>query len=318
MKPRLLLNLALVIAIAILALLVWWQPGIKKPTPPVPLTTLQAADVNHIRIAQPGQTVAELVKDAGVWQLVAPVKLRADQYLVKNLLDSIHEPTQGGFAAQTAELGKYGLNPPGLQLWLNSSELDFGGTEPLNDYRYVKVGDRILLATGLLFFSANHAPLWWADKQLLPQDAHITAIQLPNATLTLVKGKWQLAPADSSISTDAIQALVDAWQNASAISVTALPAHASSQGEVAIALKGVAQPLRFAILKDPDFLVLARPDLGLEYQLDSGLRSQLLTLAPVTTDATKPSASNNSSAKNPRKDSAHARTAGSGNRAPRH
>jgi hypothetical protein len=45
-----------------------------------------------------------------------------------------------------------------------------------------------------------------------------------------------------------------------------------------VALAGVAEPLRFVILKDPDYLVLARPDLKLEYQLDPALRSSLLDL----------------------------------------
>ncbi|MGH8377920.1 MAG: hypothetical protein ACRER7_03105, partial [Gammaproteobacteria bacterium] len=40
------------------------------------------------------------------------------------------------------------------------------------------------------------------------------------------------------------------------------------------------------ILEDPDFLVLARPDLGLQYDLDSGQRSALLELKTSTASST--------------------------------
>lgn len=304
MKARLLLNLALAALVAALALVVWLKPASKKPASTGTLTALKAAAITHIRIVRGKEPPVELVKNPQGWQLTAPLALRADQYLVKSLLDDIGEATHGEFTARDAELSKYGLAPPHLKLWLNDTELEFGDTEPLNDYRYVKLGDRIKLASDLLYYRADHAPLWWADKRLLPENAHIAAIQLPNATLTLKHGKWQLVPANPAVSADAIQSLVNAWSMASAISVAPL-GKAASEGEVAIALQGGNAPLRFAILKNPDFLVLARPDLGLQYELDREQRDSLLSLktAPAKTPRT---------GKTP-----HARTAGSGNRAPR-
>jgi hypothetical protein len=64
---------------------------------------------------------------------------------------------------------------------------------------------------------------------------------------------------------------------------------------VAIALANGKSALRFVIMKDPDFLVLARPDLGLQYELDSGQRDTLLTLksgntAPKPVTTTRPAA----------------------------
>jgi hypothetical protein len=56
---------------------------------------------------------------------------------------------------------------------------------------------------------------------------------------------------------------------------------AKPQGEVAVELAGVKDPLRFQILDDPDYLVLARPDLGFEYQLDISQLDKLLTPAPA-------------------------------------
>jgi Domain of unknown function (DUF4340) len=279
MKSRLWLNLALLIIIGILVSFAYFKPGIKKPKPPDVLTNLQAKEINSIKIERAGMSAVELTRSQGVWQMTAPLKLPADQYLVKSLLDSIHTDISSSFPAKQSDLSQYGLNPPNLRLWLNDTEFDFGSTEPIHNDRYVKTGQTVRLAGNLLYFRINHPPLWWASKHLLPENAHITSLQLPDATLTLKGAKWLLAPANPAISSDSIQKLVDNWKNAQAISTDKV-GDGKPQGEVAIELAGGGPPLRFAILSDPNFLILARPDLGLEYELDSGQRADLLELKP--------------------------------------
>ncbi len=322
MKSRLWLNLALVVVIAVLAALIYFKPGIKKPAPPATLTHLRAADITSIRISRVHTPTVELVRDGASWRMTAPLDIQADQYLVKNLLDDMNESVKSSFPAKQADLGKYGLNPPPIRLWLNRTEFDFGATEPINDYRYVKTGDSIRLTPGLLYFRLIHSPMWWVSKRLLPKDAHIIGLQLPHATLTLKNDKWQLAPANPALSADAIQNLVTAWSTAQAISVGKL-GPGKPEGEVAIELAHVAKPLRFAILKEPGFLVLARPDLGLQYNLDRYQRTSLLELKnPARTPAATPAKP--AALSNPRqpahtihKEPPHAGTAGSRNHPPR-
>lgn len=275
LKTRVWLNAALVVIALILAAIIYFKPGEKPPAPPVPLTQLQSPEITSIKIAQPGNATVELARVNGTWQMTAPAKMRADQFQVKALLDSLHADVKSSFAAQAPDLAKYGLAPPRLQLWLNGTEFDLGATEPVDNYRYVLSGGQVHLINGILFYRASHRPYWWASKRLLPEGSTITAIQLPNATLTLKDAKWQLAPAEPTVSTDAIQTLVENWQDAEAIGTEKLGS-GKPQGEVAIQLSGNATPIRFAILQDPSFFVLARPDLGIEYQFASDQREQLL------------------------------------------
>lgn len=284
MKSRLWLNLALLITIVILAAIVYFKPGAKNPPPPQWLTNLQAADIKTIKIEPANLPAAELSRTGKGWQMLAPLKIPADKFLVKTVLDNIHGNVSESFTAKSTALAQYGLDPPALRLWLNGTEFDFGGTEPIHNNRYVKTGDEIRLTGNLLFYRINHSPYWWASRRLLPDDARIIGLQLPDATLTLKGAAWQLAPANPAISSDAIQALVDNWKNAQAISADKI-GNGKSQGEVAIELAGDKTPLRFAILSDPNYLVLARPDLGLEYQLDSGQRVDLLELKPENAPA---------------------------------
>ena len=140
-------------------------------------------------------------------------------------------------------------------------------------------GGRIYLVDGYLFARIARNPYGWLNHHLFPEGSRITALQLPDATLTQDShGNWQIAPADRRVSPAALGKFVQGWQAATARDIAAY-SKAKSAGEVAVALAGVKDPLRFEILEDPDFLVLARPDLGFEYQLDIGQTDTLLTPA---------------------------------------
>lgn len=270
------LNLGLVLVVIVLGVLSRFRPGTKHPAAPVPLVAMKAAQINDIRIQLPGQTTTELLHDNRSWRMVAPRAMPADPNQVRTLLDYLDAESQTRFPASGTDLSHYGLTKPVAKLWLNGREYDFGGLQPVDNLQYVLTGGEIHLINGALFYRVAHDAYWWMDKSLLPIGSHITAMQLPHATLSLdKKGMWRLAPADDSVSADAIQGLLDAWQQDLAIAVMPIGKD-PEEGEVSLSIANASQPIRFAILKDPDFLVLARPDLGLQYELDSSFRDTLL------------------------------------------
>lgn len=280
MKPnaRNRLNLALVAAVALLAVLSYFTPGTKLPAPKPELISLKPAEIHDIRIKLPNQPPTEMVRQDGGWRLTTPLAMRADPNLVRTLLDYLDVQSEAHFPAAGADLAKYGLDKPKAELWLNGVRYAFGGLQPVDNLQYVLAGDTIHLVNGALFYRVAHDGYWWLDKGLVPPGAHITALQLPHMTLTLdKKGEWQLAPADTSVSADDIQKLITAWQEDLAISVEPI-GKGKEEGEVSLSIAGADKPLRYAILKDPDFLVLARPDIGLQYELDTSLRDTLLSL----------------------------------------
>ena len=284
MNGRMRLNLALVVAVAILAALGYFRPGIKLPGAKVELIAQKAAEIHDIRIELPGQKPTEMVRADRSWQLTSPLKMPADPNLVRTLLDYLDVESMARFPAAGADLAKYGLDKPKAKLWLDGSEYDFGGLQPVDNLQYVLADGTIHLVNGALFYRIAHDGYSWIDKGLLPAGAHITALQLPRTTLSLDKqGQWQVAPADASVSGDDIQRLIAAWEEDLAISVAPI-GKGQEEGEVSLSLANSAEPMRFAILKDPDFLVLARPDLGLQYEVDSSQRDTLLSLHPPKTD----------------------------------
>ena len=268
------LILALAAAVAALALLAWFRPGLKAPEAGPPLLA-QATTATLLRIAPAGATAAELRREADGWHMTAPLSMRADDAAVDGLLQLLTLPADAGFAA-TGDLGRYGLDRPVARLTVDGKELVFGGIQPIDQRRYLLLDGRVHLVSGVLFYRLAQNAYDWLDKRLLPEGSVVTAVQLPQATLTQDEhGEWQISPADKSLSADALARLAAAWQDARADNVAAIGKHAV-EAEVALSLKGAAAPVRFQIYKDADSLVLARPDLGLQYQLDPAERAALL------------------------------------------
>jgi hypothetical protein len=177
------------------------------------------------------------------------------------------------------------LDKPLVRMWLDGTEYDLGGQQPVSRERYVLSGGEIKLIDDYVFYRVARDAYGWLDKRLLPQGARITAMQIPHATLTGdAKGNWTLAPSDKTLTTADLSRFVQSWQEARAVG-TAPIGKGKPQGEVALSLAGVKDPLRFQILDDPDYLVLARPDLGFEYQLNLGASGGLLAPSHDATPA---------------------------------
>jgi len=287
LQSRQRLNLVLVAVVAVLGLLAYLRPGTKSASRESPLLDFPTAQVADIRLAPAGGATLELKRLGKTWQLAQPFAYQADANLVQAFLDSLSEAKATPVAGAGQDLSGYGLDKPMVKLSLDGHALAFGADEPVSGERYVLADGRVELVSPFVFYQVTHDAYWWLDKHLLPAGARITALQLPHATLMLDKGnRWQLAPADDSVSADAIQHLVDGWQDASAIGLAPI-GKGAPQGEVALILSGMEKPLRFQILKDPDFLVLARPDLQIEYQLDQEQGKKLLEfLKPAPVAAT--------------------------------
>jgi hypothetical protein len=273
-KSRARLNLALACLVAFLIGVTYLHPSLKLDKQPAPLVA-DATGLQEIRIAVTGQPEIRLLREGSAWRMRAPRDFPVDAALMQGLLDSLDAPVDPVSAAGV-DLAPYGLDKPLARLWLDGAEYDFGALQPVSKRRYLLHGNQVLLADDYLFYRVAHESGWWMDKHVLPEGSRITALQLPHATVTQdAKGVWQLAPADKSVTPAMLQRLATAWQDAFSMGVTPL-SPGKRLGEVAVVLAGAKDPLRFEIRDDPDYLVLARPDLGIEYQLDSGEAAALL------------------------------------------
>lgn len=283
---RTLVNLVLLTGVAALAAVAWFEPGKQPPPAAVRLIELPSEQIHRITIVRGAETI-RLEQEQDVWWLREPYTLRANSQQIKLLLEKLHTAAQASYPVADADLSELGFDDPPLVITLNDKlTLTFGGTAPLNYQRYVRRDDTILLLRAVDYYPLNRAPVEFVSLALLPPDSAITALNLPDQQLRQTADGWQLTPKDPAISADAIQNLLDAWQQARAIDVEPLTQDAQQQGEVVIQLADGKAPLHFLIHTDDTSLLLGRPDLGLQYSLPKSQAADLLQLtAPAHTPA---------------------------------
>ncbi len=296
MRQRWLLNIALLGAVLILATLVYTLEQ-KEPVESPKLTDLETAKVQNIQIKHADADPISLIKDdSGNWQITAPLQLPAADFQVKLLLKILTEQNYQKLETDNLNLAEFKLKPPLASVKFDQLSVAFGDSSPMNDgKRYVLINQNVYLVNDTVYRSLTGDALTFASLALLGNNAKITELKMPDYHLILQDGKWELT---STFSTDeidgnqdAINALIDNWQNASAYKVERYNGEASDLEQVNVTLLGQEQSLHFAIVQKSSNLVLARPDKRVQYQLVINQVGKLLhlpTKSAGSTDITAP------------------------------
>lgn len=265
MNKRLLLNLLMLITLLGLVALTVYKPGIDVPAENAPLTTLDSEQISRIDITRAGSAVNLERRDNG-WWVTNDIPVPADQNQVDTLLRLASLSPVRSYPATEFDPTQLHLEPALATLRLNDTELRFGDTEPLDNLRYVRVGDRISLISDNYQNMLQGTRTQFASRKLLSDTADIVGITLPNLKLSKPEaGTWLIEPEPERISADAAPKLVEAWATASALWVRNYqPSENSTPVSIDLA---DGQHIKFELRQNDRETVLARPDLGLEYNL---------------------------------------------------
>lgn len=276
MSSRTLLNLALMAIAAVLALVIVYQPGITPEPAAQTVTTVDSEKISRIRITRTTREPLELARHDDNWFLVSNNGLPASDFQVNALLATLQTEAMRSYPADGIDLAALGLKPPLATLALDDTEIKIGTTDALDKLRYLQVGDAIFLVTDRYQHLINADWPGFVSRKLLPADARISKLKLPQATLSPGTGnQWQKTPVTTPADTASLQTLIDNWQQASATYIRRY--QPSGNGEtVAVTLSGNTATLTFHIVTRTPELVLARPDLGIQYHLQGDLDKALL------------------------------------------
>ncbi len=180
------------------------------------LTSLDSEAITHIEVRHRDSDPIRLDKGAHGWALTAPVRIAADELQVNALTALAYRETSGEYLAAEVDLVKLGLSPPQWAIQLNDTELLFGNKEPVQDRRYVQVGDKVWLASDppSTALDADYSDL--VHAKLMPEGtAAISAIETPHFQLQQENEvQWQVTPAKASQGPDARAKLLAHWENA--------------------------------------------------------------------------------------------------------
>lgn len=285
MRTRWLFNLALFGVVIILGLVAMFEPGIKPPVKLPPLTTLSPDQVKKIRLVRPSDTVEFERNAQGQWQIISPVKLLANSYRLKNLLNLLEEQDYKKLAAHELKLAEIKLAPPLVQITFDQLTVAFGETSPLKDgKRYIQLSDQpesVWVVRDNIYQSLTEAVWSFVNLSPLGESIKLKELQLPDYHLILKEGTWTLAqpaPAMINSSTDTLNTLIDNWQHLQAIEVAKYDDSLPAIGEVTVTLEGQSSPLKFLIQATTPDLILARPDKLVRYKIPAYQLEELLHL----------------------------------------
>lgn len=283
MSSRTLLNLLMLAAVLALVAVTVLKPGIEPEAENPPLTTLDSANVQRIEIER-GDTVLILERRDGGWWIAGEPTVPADPLQVDLLLRLPGERPLRSYAAADLDLVQLKLDPGQPRVRIDATEFAFGDTDPLEGLRYMRVGDRVHLIRDSYQSVLQGGRTQFTSRRLLPEGADIAALELPDLTLRKRDdGGWDVQPAPERLSADAPQQLIQAWQNASALWVRSYQP-AGDRKPVTLTLADGTQ-LRFELRQAEGETLLARPDLGLQYQMPEESARPLLALeAPAGND----------------------------------
>lgn len=274
-KPRLLLNLALLAAAGLLGAYAWLgrqQPGADA----FPVSSLDPPAVVSVRVERPGQSAIALEKRGGAWGMTSPLAARAEPVQVQRLLGFLTATSRQRLPAR--DLDRFELDKPVARVTVDGASFSLGALNPVTGEQYVQAGDWVYLLdsrrTAEALLPANRL----LSPRLLAEQEVPTGFELGEASLRQADGKWLLEPApEAQVSQDDLNRWVQEWRLALAQQVAPRAPDAKPLATLRVALAGGAELAIEVLAREPE-TVLARPDEKLEYRFPKAVGERLLAL----------------------------------------
>lgn len=276
-KARWLLNAALLALVAGLALFAWLRPP-DRSDPRPPLTAMAAPTIARVAIERKDREPIVLERGEDRWRMRSPVKARANGFAVESLLQLASAPVE--LTLPAAEPGRYGLDRPDLVVRLDQEEIAFGTMHPLKDQYYVRHGNAIHLVPGRYYAQAASPYSAYIDARIIEEGRQPAAFKLPGFSLAIKDGGWRRSPDEKALSSDRINAFVEEWRHARALSVERATARPARE-RIEITFRedaAKAETLTLGVVTRAPELVLRREDEGLEYHFPEETAKRLLEL----------------------------------------
>jgi hypothetical protein len=277
-SSRNLLNLFLLIIVITLVLIVIFKPG--KDEEIRQITSLEKDLVTEIKIERTGKQPIHFELKDNEWYMLEPYQLEANKIKVESLLDLLDYKYHTRYDMVELDAKKFGLDKPRATLTFNKlDKFEFGTTETLNNYRYIRYQDMLYLTNDYFYHRILGNPTTFLDHALIDNDKKITKLALPGLTLTLNNGKWEATPEPENYNNDRANELIDHWRHTHGIEIVTYPP-AKGTGQIKIFFDDNSQ-IGFDIFTLNDEFYLGRKDLNIAYKLAREKRRDLLRLPPA-------------------------------------
>jgi len=279
MQQRLFINLLLFLCVIGLAIFLGRDEDKGIVEQEVTLTDIHPDSIHRIHIERRDLDDIIFQKQDDHWTMQSPFNLPANPSRIKVMLKLLQAHSYDRFSAPDNDLTPYMLAVPAVSIVLNDTRIAFGDTNPLEEkLRYVLVKDTVHIINDSLFYQLQTSATFFLDPKLIPLDATIKTIHLPELTIDNT---------DSGKVTGAYHQIINAWKQVESISVRKYE-EIEAIDSIKIEL-GTGELIEFIIVSDRPSLILARPERGIQYHISNTVSDSLFPTKPETENTPKQS-----------------------------
>ncbi len=266
MSMRTIVNACLLVSAVVLAAFLLSDKGSPVVAEPPPLTALDPAAIDIIKIKRHEQNdiVLRRHRTAGTarWEMQAPFNLPADTARVRSLLDLARTPSYERFSVSDNELTPFMLAVARVAVVFdNNIRIAFGANHPLDDnLRYVLVGDRVHIVADRVFHQLQTSATFFLDPKLVPTDGRLVSVRLPDGIV------YRRETGDG-------MRIVEAWQQLEATTVRRY--EAVEPLDTVILTLATGEQITLVMISDRPNLILAKPEHGIQYHISGTLTDAL-------------------------------------------
>ena len=265
------LNLVLFIVVISLAFVIYFS---EEPNTQLNLlTSIDTTNVNTIRIHHNNNETLIIKNGNQHWDITQPISIAANDFRINSLLKLLNAPVHSRYSTDEIDLSDTGFSDSSTNISFDDQTINFGTNNAATSLRYVKLNNAVYTIEDVYYplLSSNFGTL--VSLNLIPKGNRIVKLILKN--LTLSKNDENIWQSNNEITADNINKILDDWRSAQAFGVHEY-LERDELGEVFIYLTDLAEPITYTITDTDPWLILARPELGLEYHLDVDAYNKLI------------------------------------------
>jgi hypothetical protein len=273
MQSRSLLNIALFLVVVLLAVYIYDTDKKEQASSESnQLTQLSADQVTQISVHH-NQRHIELRREDGKWRMLQPINITANSFRIDTLLKMLSTVSHAEYSTADLALDRYGISDASTSISFNDITIDFGIVNPINNYRYVRINDTVHLIDDHFYPLLSSQTGTLVARELIDGDAIIDKLVLPQQTL--YRDENNLWHSSNNTDPDAIIETVHHWQHSQAFGVHNYMQR-ESLADISAYLAGESEPVRFYVTDTDPWLIIARPDLDIEYHFNLEFYDRLL------------------------------------------
>ena len=247
--------------------------------PPVnSISSLKPQDIHTVAIETPNNNQVDLRNNGNQWLFEKPVQWPADNTTVERLISIVQSKSDSRLPVDEIELATFGLDSPQVTLILNDTRIEFGTTNNIGQRRYVKIAATVYLLPDLHLHFITQGLIGLIDRRLLPRSISLKSLKLADLILSKSSdGTWQ-GEAVGEAEKERINTLGNNWQTLRAGRIKTYDKSKLPE-QIIIARLENGSEIDFFLMTIKPEIVIARPDLNLQYHFSAKHYYDLLSIA---------------------------------------